>query len=250
MDETSGSIKNPPKIVVKKDGSYHVFGDVPLVTKEQVVSEFGEPLTWKKGEPINTVNHQASDGHYSLCRCGHSKSKPFCDGTHHEIGFDGTETADTLTNAERRFTNPNGEGLVVKRDGYLCMTSGFCGNRKTNIERMLDETAEPRERAEIIAMIERCPSGTYTYSMKKDEPDIEPDLPVEIAVTTEITSEGPINGSLWVTGNIPVERSDGKKFETRNRVTLCNCGESCKKPLCDGTHRIRQQRNLREQKRK
>jgi CDGSH-type Zn-finger protein len=56
-------------------------------------------------------------------------------------------------------------------------------------------------------------------------------------VVTEFTSEGPVTGSLWVTGNIPVERADGQPFETRNRVTLCGCGRSKIKPLCDGTHR-------------
>ena len=86
-------------------------------------------------------------------------------------------------------------------------------------------------------MIERCPSGSYTYAMKKGEADIEPDLPQQIAVTTEITSDGPIEGPLWVTGYIPIERSDGKPMEVRNRVTLCSCGRSKNKPLCDGTHR-------------
>jgi CDGSH-type Zn-finger protein len=81
--------------------------------------------------------------------------------------------------------------------------------------------------------------------MDKDSPDVEADLPMQIAQTVEITQYGPIEGPLWVTGNIPIERSDGKPFETRNRVTLCNCGESCKKPLCDGTHRHNQEEALR-----
>jgi CDGSH-type Zn-finger protein len=29
---------------------------------------------------------------------------------------------------------------------------------------------------------------------------------------------------------------DGIIYETRNRVTLCRCGESQNKPLCDGIH--------------
>jgi CDGSH-type Zn-finger protein len=35
---------------------------------------------------------------------------------------------------------------------------------------------------------------------------------------------------------VPVESAESKKYEVRNRVTLCRCGKSRNKPFCDGTH--------------
>jgi len=223
--------KKSPKITIQYDGPYHVEGEIPLVHKTQIVSEFGEPLNWQKDGAIE------SEGEYDLCRCGHSKNKPFCDSTHLSIDFDGAETVDTHTSEQRRIDYPEGQGIVVRKDAYLCMESGFCGNRITDIYGMMSDTDEPSVRAEIMAMIDRCPSGSFTYALDNTGPDIEADLPVQIAATTEITSSGPIEGPLWVTGNIPVECADGTQLETRNRVTLCNCGNSNLKPLCDGTHR-------------
>lgn len=220
------------RIVVTKDGPYVVHGQVPLVQKTQVVSEYGEPLTWKKGETIETPET------YDLCRCGKSSYKPLCDVTHALIDFDGTETADTGVTAERQVTYEGGTRIVVKRDYSVCMESGFCGNRITDVEEMTPHTDDTQVRAQVMAMIERCPSGSYTYSLEEGEDDVEPDLPQQIAQSTEITSDGPIEGPLWVTGGIPIERADGQPFETRNRVTLCECGLSKNKPLCDGTHRL------------
>jgi CDGSH-type Zn-finger protein len=162
---------------------------------------------------------------------------PFCDVTHALIDFDGTESADVRPTAERQVTFPGGTRIIVRRDYYLCMESGFCANRITCIEEMVAHTDAPQVRAQVMAMIERCPSGSYVYSLEEGEADVEPDYPQQIAVVTEITSDGPITGPLWVTGNIPIERADGQPFETRNRVTLCGCGRSKIKPLCDGTHR-------------
>lgn len=213
-------------IIVRPNGPYVVYGDIPLVRKEQVISEYGEPLTWKRGATIETEDV------YALCRCGQSTTKPFCDGSHALVRFDGTETADPTPSASRQVIH-EGKGVTVRRDNSLCMEAGFCGTRFKKITDMVSESEDTSIRSLLIAMVERCPSGSYTYSINADEAEIEPSLPQEIAVTTE----GELAGALWVTGNIQIERADGKPFETRNRVTLCRCGQSGNKPLCDGKHR-------------
>jgi CDGSH-type Zn-finger protein len=227
------------RIVVRKNGPYVVYGRVPLVRKTQVTSEYGEPLLWRKEGELETEET------YLLCRCGQSGNKPFCDSTHKRIGFDGTETALTAATAERQIVYEQGTRIVVKRDFYLCVASGFCGNRITNIDAMLEHTGDPQVRAQVMSMIGHCPSGSYVFALDRESDaeseaesgDVEPDLPQQIAVTTAVTSAGPILGPLWVTGGIPIARADGQPFETRNRVTLCRCGLSGSKPLCDGSHR-------------
>ena len=186
------------------------------------MSEHGEPLTWKKEGVLDTADV------YRLCRCGQSSNKPFCDGTHTLKEFDGTETADTGPIADREVDHA-GEKIVVKDYPSLCVHAGFCGNRISNIWNMVAETADTQVRAQVMAMVERCPSGRLSFALDADSENVEPDLPKEIAVIPD--------GPLWVSGGIPVERRDGQPLETRNRVTLCRCGHSSKKPLCDGTHK-------------
>lgn len=219
------------KIEISNNGPYAVHGNVLLVRKSEISSEHGEPMTW-----VKTAELENEESTY-LCRCGHSTNKPFCDGSHRKIGFDGTETASNNTFEERMIVQEGSSGIVIKRDHSLCADAGFCGNRFKKIKDLAYETDESITRAQVMAMIERCPSGSFTYAMAEDQPDVEPDLPVQVAVLTEMTSDGPIAGPLWVTGYIPIVRSDGKSMEIRNRVTLCRCGQSKNKPLCDGTHR-------------
>ncbi len=228
---------NEKKIIItQRNGPFLVKGGIPLVEKIQVVSEHGEPLTWKKGRTYKTGNT------YILCRCGKSKNFPFCDGTHSKTDFDGMDTADERSTAERQETFPGGMQIYVRHDDYLCMNSGFCGTRWTTIKQLILLTEEIGARSQVMAMVERCPSGSLVYGLKGEDRDLEPDLPQQIAFTTDILSEGPVRGAYWVTGYIPIQRSDGKLLEVRNRVTLCSCGRSGKKPLCDGVHRTKPDR--------
>ena len=165
---------------------------------------------------------------YLRCRCGRSSNKPFCDGTHTLVEFDGLETADTGPIADRE-KSYEGTKIVVKDDRSLCTHDGFCGNRFTNIWKLVPQSDDDKVRAQIIAMVEHCPSGALSFAPEPDGENVEPDLPKEIAVTPD--------GPLWVSGGIPVDRRDGQPLETRNRVTLCRCGASKSKPLCDGTHK-------------
>lgn len=62
-------------ITVRQTGSYLIEGDVRLV------DHLGQTIPTTPGERI------------SLCRCGASTTKPFCDGTHSKIGFLAAERA-------------------------------------------------------------------------------------------------------------------------------------------------------------
>ena len=76
-----------------------------------------------------------------------------------------------------------GAGLVVKRDGYLCMHAAFCVGRLKRIPELMEGVDDSDVRAQIIGMMERCPSGSYMYALTPEGEDVEPDYPVGIAVT-------------------------------------------------------------------
>jgi len=60
------------KITLSLNGSLKVEGEVKLVDHEE------KDIPTKEGGP------------FFLCRCGASKNKPFCDGSHKTVGFRGS----------------------------------------------------------------------------------------------------------------------------------------------------------------
>jgi CDGSH-type Zn-finger protein len=71
-------------IEIRHNGPYRVHGDVKLVDHE------GNPVPIPEGKRKVTPEGKSW---ISLCRCGASVTKPFCDGTHSRIGFIAAEAA-------------------------------------------------------------------------------------------------------------------------------------------------------------
>jgi CDGSH-type Zn-finger protein len=218
-----------PRIEITEDGPYLVSGALPLRVETIASDENEESIAWAHGDELPAPEN------YALCRCGHSSNKPFCDGTHNKVNFDGTETAghDSYEDGVRLYSGPS---MDMTDNPVFCAVARFCDARGmawSNVKRT--DTEEGRD---IVASEARmCPSGRLVAIDKQgDEPTaIEPEFETQRIGLIEDPTED-CSGPLWVQGGVEIVGADGEPYEVRNRVTLCRCGDSSNKPFCDGTH--------------
>lgn len=117
-------------IIPHNNGPYEVRGKVKVVTEGGRVLQSEETEAW-------------------LCRCGHSASKPFCDGTHKKVGFksdldapaaaaEGWEDvcADAdVSEGDIKGVRVAGQPVVVGRvGGRLYAIGGTCTHQKALLE--------------------------------------------------------------------------------------------------------------------
>ena len=213
------------RIRVTTDGPYLVSGNVPLAKQTIMVDTEGECTHWREGESMHRHPH------YALCRCGASRSKPMCDGSHAVAGFDGTETADHADYVDQADVI-DGPTTQLMDAVPLCSDARFCHRRR--IWNLVKTAESPEDVADVRHDASLCPSGRYSAVAKDTGEVLEPELHVSIGLVEDPAEN--VSGPLWVRGGIPVESADGTTYEVRNRVTLCRCGASTNKPFCDGSH--------------
>jgi CDGSH-type Zn-finger protein len=211
-------------IVVTANGPYLVKGGVPLRREVAVPNDEGDPVGWREGDELQPREE------YALCRCGQSKNKPYCDGSHLHAGFDGTETCDRGKYIEK-CKKLAGPGLELTDAKEYCANARFC-HPEGGTWHLVRHSEDAELEKIAVAQACNCPSGRLT--VWKDGEPIEPEHEASISVTEDpgVGVSGPLN----VKGGIRIESDDGTPYETRNRVTLCRCGHSKNKPLCDGSH--------------
>lgn len=105
------------------------------------------------------INDEPVGYRVTLCRCGHSQNKPYCDGAHHQAGFKAT--------------------------------------------------------------------GELSNSEKLPEPPPAGKLKIKPAA----------NGPLLLEGPMEIVAGSGRCIARPDKTALCRCGQSKKKPYCDGSHK-------------
>ena len=212
------------KIKVTKDGPYLVTGGIPLLRMIIQTDSHGDSCRWREFE---RYPHRER---YTLCRCGKSRNKPYCDGAHTLQQFDGTETASREPYLEnvKEYVGPELK-LTDRRE--LCVGAAFCV-RDAGIKNLVVYSDRPSFKEIAIEEAANCPSGRLVVWDKQGNP-IEPGFEPSIVITEH---ENGLSGPLWIRGEVEVESADGRVYEKRNRVTLCRCGKSLNKPFCDGSH--------------
>jgi CDGSH-type Zn-finger protein len=213
------------KIVISKNGPYLVSGKIPLCKEIAEIGSDRQPERWAKG-----AEYPLKEG-YSLCRCGQSKKKPFCDGMHGCVNFDGTETAGRQPFAvvAKKFEGPE---IDLADAEPLCSGARFC-DAKGTIWNLVARSNDPTSKETAIREACNCPSGRLV-AYEKTGMAIEPNFEPSISLIEDPQAEA--SGPIWVKGGIEIQSEDGRAYETRNRVTLCRCGKSRNMPLCDGSH--------------
>jgi CDGSH-type Zn-finger protein/truncated hemoglobin YjbI len=171
----------------------------------------------------------------ALCRCGASTIKPWCDGSHAQIGWEDAKSDQRVPDRLDRYT---GLGVTVADNRGTCAHSGFCTDRVPSVFRTDKEpfVAPAGGRVDEILRAGRdCPSGALSATIDDGDPVGRSDSPREPAI--EVSNGGPYR----VTGSIelldrdgrPEPRNDGASLE---HYSLCRCGKSQNKPFCSGMH--------------
>lgn len=191
-----------------------------------------EETSKRKGRILKAVETKEFDkqDEYHLCRCGFSSDKPFCDGAHAKVGFNGKETADKAL-YEDRADIYNGPEMDLMDDNR-CSFARFCHRERAEVWTLTKNSDDAENMREAIEGASACPAGRLT-AVVDDEPVEEKYEPI-MAIAQDL-EEG-VSAGIYVRGNFELEGADGEIYEKRNRISLCRCGASSNKPFCDATH--------------
>ena len=179
-------------------------------------------------------------GTMALCRCGESGNKPFCDGTHADTGF---SSATLEGRVEDRRENYKGKRITIHDNRGICAHAGLCTDGLASVFRLKEEPwihPDAASADEIMATVQKCPSGALSYSVDDVEHQFDDVDHVDDVEHRDRGGETTIfvapDGPYVVTGGPDLVDTPYPEGASKEHCTLCRCGGSKNKPFCDGTH--------------
>lgn len=163
-----------------------------------------------------------------LCRCGRSERKPFCDGSHVMSGFSGEKKWKPGVGA---LIDHVGEHVTIHDNRALCAHVEYCVLELPSVfDRSKRPWIDPNGATvdEIIALCRRCPSGALSCTVDGVLYRNYDDRPAAVIASAE--------GPYFLQGGVEVLGESFSEGYSTEHCTLCRCGESRNKPLCDGKH--------------
>ncbi|MGM0435776.1 MAG: glutamate synthase-related protein [Bacillota bacterium] len=177
-------------------------------------------LTESTGREVETQRETVA-----LCRCGQSKNKPYCDGTHGKVGFNDDKSEDRVP---RHHDVYKGKTITIHDDRGICSHAGYCTGELPKVFKMGEAPwidPDQASKDDIISTIRKCPSGALSY-----EVDGKRFTAYSDEAEVNLTEDGPYR----VRGFIDLVSDDTP--ESKEHFALCRCGQSKNKPFCDGSH--------------
>ena len=214
-------------ITVSEKGPYLIYGRPPLATQFIMLNTEYESWYFQSGRRFPTESEPTA-----LCRCGASKRKPYCDGSHLSARWDPTLTAPDealLDHSDRT----HGQTLALSDNPQYCVFARFC-HATGDAWHLTARSDDPTSRRLAIREASMCPGGRLMAWDRATGRPYEFRFEPSLGLIEDPTIES--SGGLWVRGGIPLRRETGQTYEIRNRMVLCRCGQSANKPYCDGTH--------------
>lgn len=214
-------------ITILNDGPYLVYGQPPLNQQFIMNNEEGNSWTFAEGQTYKMDTEPVA-----LCRCGYSKNKPYCDGSHVGADWDPTLTAseEPLLSGAELIEGP--EVSLTDNENY-CVFARFC-DAKGRVWNLVGQSDDPQKKDYTVREANMCPGGRLSAWDNQTQQPFEPRYDPSLALIEDKPLA--ISAGLWVRGGIAIQREDGFTYEIRNRAVLCRCGQSSNKPWCDGTH--------------
>ncbi|MFH0895208.1 MAG: (4Fe-4S)-binding protein [Bacteroidota bacterium] len=135
---------------------------------------------------------------------------------------------------QKKFNYTNGE-ITVSWEPDLCIHAAICFTELNEvfepaISPWINMKGAPSDR--IIEVVEKCPTAALKVRKNMENEKKNDDRSTGEEVNVTVLPNGPV----IINGNFVIKGVDGNVLPKSQKVSLCRCGHSSKKPFCDGSH--------------